>query len=60
MRVPRKVRKLAGNGEAWFYIVPTGIEIYVSEYEGNAAIHAFIIHTEQLKRALQVAEENKG
>jgi hypothetical protein len=52
----RKARMTSGNGEAWFYISPNGLEVEVSDVPRSVSAHSFTISVAQLRRALEVIE----
>ena len=57
----RKARMVGGRGEAWFYITPAGIELRVAQLEGEMTRHVILLTASQLRRALQVIDqEAKG
>ncbi len=58
MLKPRKPRSTNRSTTAWFYISPTGIEIY-ARLEGSTISTRCVLSTVQLERALQVIHEWK-
>ncbi len=59
MRRCRKARLASGPGDAWFYVSPKGLEVYVSEDNKSAASHCFTISRRQLKRSVEIIEKAK-
>ena len=53
----RRKARMIGSGEAWFYITSLGIELCVAEQKGETTRHVILITARQLRRALQVIDQ---
>ncbi len=51
---PRKVQMIHGSGEAWYYVVPGGLEIYVADSKSRPSQQGFRITTRQIERAVEI------
>ena len=52
MRSPHNIRRIKGDGEAWYYIEPTGLKIYEIGTENQ-----FLITRKQIERALEIIKQ---
>jgi hypothetical protein len=56
---PRKAKVIAGANEAWFYIDPTYIQVYITSKPGSGCTPCCRLTRQQLERALAVMDGHK-
>ena len=60
MRYPRKPRNMQSfdsQDTAWYYIEPSGLDVYVSTKKGEASTISFRITRQQIERALEIIKQ---